>query len=113
MTLDLSGIEARVVSTTPGPWKSRGGTVRTHEGLMVADCGPSGLNGSDEDAAFIANAPSDIVELLAAVYAVRNLMLNWQMGYGPDSKAENVFGKQVVSVEFVTETVLKMLGGDK
>ncbi|APQ42186.1 hypothetical protein PBI_MRMAGOO_83 [Mycobacterium phage MrMagoo] len=45
----------------------------------------------------------------AKLMAVRNLCQAWLDGYGPGSRAENVFGRQVISVDFIYENIVGLI----
>lgn len=63
---------------TPGPWKVTGTwktTVRTFDGLFIAECGPEPMNGAQADARLIAEAPNLLEAAKAAV--ARQVINNW------------------------------------
>lgn len=109
----LAPVKERADAATQGPWRTwkegedrRGSAVETawaHDtdgedtDLITDWCSP-------EDAAFIAQARTDVPRLVAAIEAVEAKLAEWWDKAGPGSGAERVFGRQVVSVEFaVTE----------
>ncbi|QAU07218.1 hypothetical protein HOV03_gp78 [Gordonia phage Asapag] len=49
---------------------------------------------------------------LATIQQVRELADRWEREAGPDSRAEQVYGRQVVSVEFAVTTLRRILGGE-
>jgi hypothetical protein len=74
----------------------------------------------------IANVPSEpsrsegavdtamrvITEALATIQQVRELADKWEREAGPGSRAEQAYGRQVVSVEFAVTTLRRILGGE-
>lgn len=107
----LDGIKARLAGATPGPWEFDGDTVCQKSG-NYAEVIPTTVNcmsycygGSVQrpetpDAEFIAAAPMDVARLVGAVEAVLGLAGDWEANYGSGSKAEQVLGKQKVSIDF-------------
>lgn len=60
----------------------------------------------------LALVPELLSELAAAegkLAAIRELVDGWKTDAGTGSKAHNVFGQQVVSVDFATEQLLAIL----
>ena len=122
MTLDLDPIRARLAAATPGPWERVPAIVSD---TRPADC--YDIWAADDwlcanihhtDAALIANAPADMAALLAEVERlretvahVRGVAESWRDGFGPGSHVEGVMGRQVVSVDHATSTILAALDG--
>lgn len=76
--------------------------------------------GSARNAEFIAQARTLVPELVAeierlraTVEQVRELADGWMADAGPESKAHNVFGEQVVTVKFAAESILAALEADR
>ncbi|AXQ63932.1 hypothetical protein SEA_ECLIPTUS_84 [Gordonia phage Ecliptus] len=49
---------------------------------------------------------------LATIQQVRELADKWEREAGPGSRAEQAYGRQVVSVEFAVTTLRRILGGE-
>jgi hypothetical protein len=90
---DLRSIKERVEKATPGPWcvagsdrdyviAKHGDSERSSDNPILwadEDC----LEGKKEDAEFIAQARTDVPQLVEEVYRLRAMMqgiLNWQFG---------------------------------
>lgn len=76
----LDQIRARLEAATPGPWHVDGEPYEVkslvqyaREGEVIVGTYISDVVERDEDATFIANAPTDIARLLAALDAVHAL----------------------------------------
>lgn len=139
MTADLKAIRARLAAATPGPWHAwdRGIGYEVHKGAE-RDCLSEFGTGSEHcdelndgfretfargDADLIAHAPADLAALCdevealtaraeraeAAVQRVRELVKDWSSRFG--SGIQGVMGRQVVSVDFATDIILRALGG--
>ena len=101
----LNEIEARANAATEGPWIvascENERTVETkHQRWHVASCT------SPDNATFIAHARTDVPALVAALRAVLTLADGWQEHA---EKVTNVYGKQVVSVEFARAEIVRTI----
>ena len=85
--LDLAPIRARLEAATPGPWSEAGSVPRAIVAAHNADInllslytfgdgdGPYAVVASQDDAALIAHAPTDIAALLAEVERLQALVV--------------------------------------
>ena len=101
----LGGIKGRLTKATPGPWKiDKEDPTPLVSIVSIAEDRPWGwvevARSLDTDAEFIAAAPVDVARLTRAVEAVLELARAWEVEYGSGSKAEQVLGKQKVSIDF-------------
>jgi hypothetical protein len=98
----LDSIKAGLTGITPGEWKAwdRGIGYEVHgeydEPINIGHRETF----TKADASFIAAAPVTVARLTAALEAVLSMADAWEADYGPGSRAEQVLGKQKVSIDF-------------
>lgn len=77
--IDIDAIKARLEAATPGPWEMAGGNEWVSPiGIEVGPCADEGVR--QQDAEFIANAPSDIAALIEEVERLRGHIDRWVRG---------------------------------